>query len=103
MSEHLNRKTTPIMMRNYGRILQDLVQHACEMPEGEDKDMLVRYVAQCMRQKNAVWNKDQESGLRRIVEDLNKLSKGEINVDVQALEAQIGALPVQQVGKKKNN
>lgn len=86
-SEHLNRKTTPIMMRNYGRIIQDLVLHACEMPEGEDRDILIRYIVQCMRQKNTVWNKDQESGLQRVAEDLNKISQGKIQVDVQSLEA----------------
>lgn len=77
--QQLSRKTSPIKMRNYGRIIQDMIEYACVLEDTEQRNALVEYIAQCMRQKNTVWNKDQESGYARIAEDLERLSDGKIH------------------------
>ena len=46
----LHRNTTPIQMRNYGRIVQDMIGYACSLPVGPERDSLEVYIAQCMRQ-----------------------------------------------------
>ena len=81
--QQLNRKKTPIVMRNYGRILQDMIAYACELEDKEQRDAFVDYIAQCMRQKNTVWNRDQESGTNRIAEDIARLSQGRLQYEPQ--------------------
>ena len=81
--QQLNRKKTPIIMRNYGRILQDMISYACELEDKEQRDAFVDYIAQCMRQKNTVWNRDQESGTNRIAEDIARLSQGRLQYEPQ--------------------
>ena len=70
-------------MRNYGRILQDMISYACELEDKEQRDAFVDYIAQCMRQKNTVWNRDQESGTNRIAEDIARLSQGRLQYEPQ--------------------
>jgi hypothetical protein len=74
----LNRNTTPIRMRNYGRIVQDMITYATTLEPGRERDSLELYIAQCMRQRNMVWNRDQEAGLNRVREDIYRLSEGKL-------------------------
>ena len=77
-----------IKLRNYGRILQDLVAYATTI---EDEPVRVCrnrkpkaatiYIARCMRQKNQIWNKDFESGVERLREDIAILSQGKLSTD----------------------
>lgn len=101
----LNRKTTPIKMRNYGRIIQDMIEYACRMEDAQQREALVSYVAQCMRQKNAVWNRDQDSGIARVAEDIERLSGGVLHYEMpQAQEPAPAAeapAPAQQLRSKK--
>lgn len=79
--ESLRKVQAPIKMRNYGRILQDVVSYACTIENEQERKAVVVYVAQCMRQKNLVWNKDQEQGFARVKEDIRKLSGGVLTCD----------------------
>jgi hypothetical protein len=47
------RKTSIVRMRNYGRIIQDMVLLATNEQDVEKQQAMVIYIAQCMRQKNA--------------------------------------------------
>lgn len=80
----LRRNTAPIRMRNYGRIIQDMIAYACTIEDKAERETLVLYIAQCMRQKNLVWNRDQESGMARVAEDIERLSNGVLNGDFDA-------------------
>lgn len=84
MEQTLTRNSTPIKMRNYGRIIQDMVSYACTVEDTAEREALILYIAQCMRQKDLVWNRDQESGLGRVREDLERLSDGRINCNFEA-------------------
>lgn len=102
MKQTLTRNTTPIRMRNYGRIIQDMIAYAGTIENQQEREALVIYIAQCMRQKNLVWNKDQESGLARVREDLELLSDGKINCDFPAFNAlPVARLAVLDQNKKK--
>lgn len=84
--EPLRKDLSPIKMRNYGRILQDVVAYICSLEDGPERRALTVYVAQCMRQKNLVWNKDQESGVDRIKTDIARISDGKLNCDFPGFE-----------------
>ena len=99
----LRRDTKPIRMRNYGRIVQDMIAYAATLPAGKERDSLELYIAQCMRQRNLVWNRDQEAGMNRVKEDLIRLSDGKLRCESAAfgqLLAQPNA-PVKGPKKKK--
>ena len=82
----LRRDTTPVRMRNYGRIVQDMIGYACSLPKGQERDSLEVYIAHCMRQRNLVWNRDQEAGVARVREDIRRLSDGRLTCDSPAFE-----------------
>ncbi|MBQ4390909.1 MAG: DUF4290 domain-containing protein [Paludibacteraceae bacterium] len=106
MTTVLQRSTEPIKMRNYGRIIQNMVTYACSLPDNGKRRALVIYIAQCMRQKNVAWNKDQESGLQRVKADIVKLSDGRLNCNFEGFDEQVQSIKVeakqpQQQGNKK--
>ena len=82
----LNRHTAPIRMRNYGRIVQDMIQYACTISDQKERESLELYIANCMRQRNLIWNRDQESGLNRVREDIIRLSGGRLTCDSEAFQ-----------------
>ena len=101
----LRRESAPIQLRNYGRIVQDMIAYASTLPNGKDRDALEVYIAQCMRQRNLVWNRDQESGINRVREDIIRLSDGQLRCDSPIFE-RLMAQPNQSMGnnqKKKKN
>lgn len=88
-------------MRNYGRIVQDMIAYASSLPAGQERETLEIYVAQCMRQRNMVWNKDQESGIARVREDILRLSEGKLTCDSPAFMALMNPAENTQQKKKK--
>ncbi len=104
MTQQLNRNASPIRMRNYGRIVQDMIAYATTLEEGQERESLELYIAQCMRQRNLVWNRDQEAGLNRVREDIIRLSSGKLRCDSAAFEQMIlqpNASPFATKKKKK--
>ena len=91
MEESL-RKTTIVRMRNYGRIIQDMVQIAANEQDDERKKAMSIYIAQCMRQKNAQWNKEQESGIERLKDDIRVLSNGVLACDFPEFDEMVQKL-----------
>lgn len=72
-------RTDAIKLRNYGRILQDLVAYATTITDEKQREAATIYIARCMRQKNQIWNKDFESGIQRLKEDIETLSEGKLS------------------------
>jgi hypothetical protein len=85
-------------MRNYGRIVQDMISYAATLAPGQERDSLEVYIAQCMRQRNLVWNKDQEAGMNRVREDIIRLSNGQLHCDSVLFEKEMDTKKVK--GKK---
>ena len=75
----LLHRTDAIKLRNYGRILQDLVAYATTITDEPQRQAATIYIARCMRQKNQIWNKDFESGVQRLKEDIETLSDGKLS------------------------
>lgn len=97
-------------MRNYGRIIQDMVSIAAKETDIERQRAMIIYIAQCMRQKNAIWNKEQESGIIRLQDDIHTLSNGVLNCNFPEFEPTMQKLSLRPVampetkqspGKKK--
>ena len=102
MTLQLNRNTAPIRMRNYGRIVQDMIAYASQLSPSPERDSLEVYIAQCMRQRYLVWNRDQEAGLSRVRDDIRRLSNGLLPCDSPAFEQLMGNnTPVVNAKKKK--
>jgi hypothetical protein len=101
MSLQLNRNAAPIKMRNYGRIVQDMIAYASTLPAGQERDSLEVYIAQCMRQRNLVWNRDQEAGVNRVKEDIIRMSQGKLRCESQAFEQILMQPNSLATGKKK--
>ena len=97
----LNRNSAPIRMRNYGRIVQDMIGYACTLPAGRERDSLELYIAQCMRQRNLVWNRDQDAGFQRVREDIQRLSNGKLRCDSPAFEQMMAQPNAPLNGQKK--
>ena len=97
----LRRDAKPIRMRNYGRIVQDMIAYAANMEAGQERDSLEVYIAQCMRQRNLVWNRDQEAGLERVKEDILRLSDGRLTCDSAAFERVFAQNAGQNTNQKK--
>ena len=102
------RKTTIVRMRNYGRIIQDMVQLAAQEQDTEKQQAMTIYIAQCMRQKNATWNRELESGVERLKDDIASLSHGQLSCDFAAFDETMEklaqrpmAMPDRAVKKKK--
>ena len=104
MTLQLNRNASPIRMRNYGRIVQDMIGYACTVENQAERESLEVYIAQCMRQRNLVWNRDQEAGMARVREDILRLSEGKLKCDsdnFQRLMAQPNMVMTNHPKKKK--
>lgn len=86
------RKTSIVRMRNYGRIVEAMVALAAKETDEAKQHAMVVYIAQCMRQKNAQWNKEQESGIERLKEDIRSLSNGVLNCDFEGFEESLQKL-----------
>ena len=81
MTDKLKCNFAPVRMRNYGRIIEDMVSLAAQEQDADKRQAMVIYIAQCMRQKNAQWNKETDSGIQRLKEDIRELSNGVLCCD----------------------
>lgn len=77
----------PIRMRNYGRVLQDLIAYAVSLPEGEQRQALATTIAQTMASRNLLWNSDQETSPDRVLRDMETLSEGRLVLPLEQFEA----------------
>ena len=66
-----------IIYRHYGELLERSILAASEMEEGEEKETLIRLIANQMKKSYLVWNKDSVDN-RKILKDLADLSEGRI-------------------------
>lgn len=69
--------TGSIKLRHYGKILESLVTTAANFESGEEKEMLIKLLANHMKKSYLAWNKDAVDD-EKIYEDLEMLSKGAI-------------------------
>lgn len=84
--EQFDKKPDPIpypsnqiRYKHYGRIVEDLIQKAIEMEDGEMKDDFVRFIANHMKLSHVTWNKEGVAD-DVIFKAVQNLSQGRLSV-----------------------
>ena len=89
-------QTGEIRNRHYGRIVESMIQHACTLEEGEERDCLIELITIQMKKNYIAWNKDGVED-KKIFEDLRLYTNGAI--DITGREIRI----TQNGGTQRNN
>ncbi|MDR3218785.1 MAG: DUF4290 domain-containing protein [Dysgonamonadaceae bacterium] len=69
-----------IVYKHYGKNLEDMIRKATELEAGEQRDYLIKLLANHMKKSFLTWNKEVVDD-QKIFKDLALLSKGEILLD----------------------
>ncbi len=80
-------QTGEIRNRHYGRIVENMIAHACTMNEGPDFDKFIELIAVQMKKNYIAWNKDNVED-KRIFDDLRIYSKGKIDITDKEIKIQ---------------
>jgi len=76
---HINRNEGYIKYRHYGRALEDMIRAVADMPESEERDVLIYQIANTMKRQYLQWNRDSVDD-KLIEEQLYELSGGKIKL-----------------------
>ena len=90
-----------IRYRHYGRCVEEMLKKACEMPEGEERNELMRLIAAQMKKEYILWNKDNVED-ERIVEDICEYTNGLICPRAEDLNLGVYRAPTQQFSKNQH-
>jgi hypothetical protein len=90
----------PIRYKHYGKIIEQMIQKAVEMPEGEEKKVLIEMIANLMKRQYLTWNRDAVTD-EVILKDLYELSGGKINITPDTLKLS-EARTVHNTNRQKN-
>jgi len=74
-----------IRYKHYGKYMEWMINKASEMEEGEEKESLIRLLANHMKKSYLTWNREVVND-EQIFLDLKELSKGRIDIQVEALK-----------------
>ena len=78
--EQLSYASNNITFRHYGRHIERMIEKATEFEEGEEKDALVKMIANHLKKSYLTWNRDAVTD-EEIASHLHKLSQGKLNLD----------------------
>ena len=65
---------------HYGKIMEDMVKAATEFKEGEEKQKLVKHIANLLKTSYLQWNRDSVND-NLIVKQLEELSEGKLTIE----------------------
>lgn len=68
-----------IRYRHYGHIVEDLIKEAIKLPDGDDKDTLIKLIANHMKKSYLAWNRDSVTD-EIILNDLYELSGRQLTI-----------------------
>lgn len=88
----ISYKTNEIGYRHYGRIVENMIAHACTMEEGEERDNFVNLILIQMKKNYTAWNKDGVED-KRIFDDLRTISAGKIDYAISEIKISAGNAP----------
>lgn len=72
-------QTGEIRNRHYGRIVEQMIEHACTLEESEERDCLIEFITVQMKKNYIAWNKDGVDD-KKILDDLRIYTKGAIDI-----------------------
>lgn len=95
-------QTGEIKNRHYGRIVEEMIAHACTLDEGEERDRFIELIAIQMKKNYTAWNKDGVED-RKIFDDLREYTSGAIDIrDREIRTGQSGSARSNSNAKKNN-
>jgi hypothetical protein len=77
--ETIPYKKSNIRYMHYGRTLEEMIEKIGKYPDGDERNELIRLVANQMKKCFLTWNKEVVDDLK-IYDDLRELSKGKIDI-----------------------
>ncbi len=90
-----------IRQRQYGYLLEESLRQLSEMPEGDERDQMLAYVANQMKQSLFVWNRDAMDEAK-VAADIERYTQGKVKLDIANFRfAPVQTLPRQDGGRKK--
>jgi len=103
---HVPYSNNTFIYRHYGRFLEEMINEASGMEEGEEKEALISMIANQMKKSYLTWNKDSVDN-RKILKDLADLSEGKIVRNENAIKlaeaSAIIEIPHRNTKKNKKN
>ena len=78
-------KKSRIRYMHYGRTLEEMIEKVGEYPDGDEKNELIRLIANQMKKCFLTWNKEVVDD-KKIFDDLRELSHGKIDVSSDFLK-----------------
>ncbi len=85
---------------HYGKIMEDMVKAATEFKEGEEKQKLVKHIANLLKTSYLQWNRDSVND-QLIIKQLEELSNGKLTITADQFRETSDILRT--FKKKKNN
>ena len=79
--EPLAHPTGGARMRHYGRLMEELFEKLKTMPEGDERDELVRLTANQMKRNLATWGHGSIDD-EKVADDLARFTDGKIQIDL---------------------
>ena len=86
--------------RHYGKLLEKMLQKWQEMPEGEEKDRLIVYLANHMKKALTAWNKEAVDD-EKILKDIMEYTHHEVPLTLDQLH--LKDVPRENVQRKNKN
>ena len=87
--------------RHYGRLVGEVFEKLKTMPEGPERDELVRVTANQMKRDLLTWGHGSMDD-ERIADDLARFTDGKIQIDLSSFRLdRIDAIPTETTGKRK--
>ena len=77
--ETIPYKNSRIRYMHYGRTLEEMIEKVAEYSDGEEKNELIRLIANQMKKCFLTWNKEVVDD-KKIFDDLRLLSKGKLDI-----------------------
>jgi len=77
--QRLNYPKSDIHYKYYGKVMEDMIAHVAEMPEGPARDQITHNLANFMKMSYLTWNKDTVDD-STIFKHLDELSEGSMKV-----------------------
>ncbi|MBI9054228.1 MAG: DUF4290 domain-containing protein [Bacteroidales bacterium] len=74
-------KTKLAKFKHYGQTIEKMVDTACEMEDGELKEILIQLIANHMKKSYLTWNKEAVAD-EQIFKDLKIISNGKIDLQI---------------------
>ena len=79
-----------------------MIKKACDMPDSEERNELLRLVAAQMKKEYVLWNKESVED-SKIIEDIREYSDGQICLSEESLNLGIYRAPQQQFRPNNKN